>query len=273
MNEFFEYWDNVLKYWREEDGRIPESQKFWFEEQSHLKLHSQLMPEPYWGDIDNNSVVFVNLNPAGAEVEKTNDTCHINLKDDPSTVCGYVSGNYSGVAKSFYPLEKDSIYTDAAKWWKSREKWIDQFELDTYGLKPFAIEVCPWHSNKWTGGKYQSTRNKYPKIKTYMKEMFGPWLERALKGSKYHLALCVGKEFAESIIPLIWPNAQDITKKVTGKTDHTIVNGNARKFWVFAIDGLGHIICTSAQGSNKIPSSEIFGKDEKEIIEKIKALK
>ena len=274
MDDFFEYWDKILKYWREEEGRIPKSQKFWFDEQNHLGLHRLLMPEPYWGNIDNNSVVFINFNPAGAETATPDDDSHISQKENPEKVCGWLSPEYSKVAVSFPLLANDPEdykHYKGAEWWQKRVKWMNQFGIEDNDVKPFAIELCAWHSKKWTGGKYQSKLNSDPEIKTYIKEQFGPWLERALKGSEYHLALCVGKEFADNVIPLIWPESRDITKEITGKIDHTIVNGNARKFWVFAIDGLGHIICTSAQGSNNIPSSAIFGQHEKNIFEKIKS--
>ena len=260
MTEFYKYWDEVLKSWRM-DGEIPESQKFWFEEQGHLNLHSELMPEPYWGDIDNNSVVFINFNPAGAEYVNADDSSHIIHKDNPKEVCGWLSPEYSKVAKTFPLLDKKTpVVYEGADWWKERVKWLSQFGIEEPDLRPFAIELCPWHSKKWIGGKYRSKTNCFPEINAYIKEYFGPWFQRAMKGSKYHLALCIGKEFAEYVIPTIWPTCRyQIIKE-----DFIPVDGNARKFWIFKIKNLGHIICTSARGSNKIPSSETFEEWEKE---------
>ncbi|MDE6693009.1 MAG: hypothetical protein K2K05_06440, partial [Muribaculaceae bacterium] len=259
----------VLKYWREE-GRVPNSQKFWFEEQSHLNLYSELMPEPYWGDIDNNSIVFINFNPAGAEIVSHIDDSHISQRDNSDKVCGWLSPEYSKVAISFPLLaDKSEHYRcyKGAEWWQKRVQWMKQFGIEDNEVKPFAIELCAWHSPKWKGGKYQSKRKQYPAINAYIKEKFGPWLERAIKGSKYKLALCVGKEFADNVIPLIWSSE----KCSVWTPEIPAIDNNARKFRIFKIDGVGHIICTSAQGSNKNPSPEIFSDYEKKIYATIKS--
>ena len=85
-DSFLDFWDNCIRDWAE-TGEIPASESFWFDEQRHQALHSCLMPEPYWGDIDDNSVVLVNFNPAGSVSEDITDTCHLVNKHDRSTVC------------------------------------------------------------------------------------------------------------------------------------------------------------------------------------------
>ena len=145
MDDFFEYWDKILKYWREEEGRIPKSQKFWFDEQNHLGLHRLLMPEPYWGNIDNNSVVFINFNPAGAETATPDDDSHISQKENPEKVCGWLSPEYSKVAVSFPLLANDPEdykHYKGAEWWQKRVKWMNQFGIEANDVKPFAIELC-----------------------------------------------------------------------------------------------------------------------------------
>lgn len=256
--DYIEYWDNQIKVWKE-CGLVPPEEKFWFEEQN-LKLHANLIPEPYWGDIDCNSVVFVNLNPGAQEEEEVENECHRCKCNDESTPCGYLSTNYSEKVRLFPLLEENPIinYSAAEKWWKKRVTWLDHFGLES-DRRPFAMELCAWHSKKWRGANY-----KKPAIHQYISEIFGPALERAIRGSEFRLALCVGSEF-NLLIPEIWPDAQNITNDII-----TIkVEGNSRKFNVWSIPGVGHIISTSAQGSNGIPSKKLFAELEQEIMRKI----
>lgn len=265
-----EYWDNIIREWAE-SGTVPDSESFWFDEQRHLKLHTRLMPEPYWGDIDNNSVVFLNFNPAGAESENIADTSHHANRDNGSTVCGLMSRNYSEIAREF-PLLDDApdcfpVEYAGAGWWKKRVRWADSFAADS-DRKPFAMELCAWHSKKWSRGKYG---NKFKALNGYIRDYFGPWLDRALLGSEKRLILCVGAEFADNIFPIIWPDIEDITIETLGRQQP--VEGNSRRYRIFRIPGKGYAVCTSARGSNGIPSKTAFGDTEKRIIDKIKNIK
>lgn len=262
MNDIEEYWNKIIESWLK-DGVIPESESFWFEEQKHLKLHKTLMPEPYWGDIDHNSVVFVNLNPACAEIVTEDDTSHIAQKDNKQSVCGYFGENYSERAKSFPLLGQMQFEYDGAEWWKKRVKWLNHFGLES-DRQPFAIELCGWHSKGWSRAKY-SNKKRFPQLESYIKEKFGPWLERALRGSQYHLALCIGKEFVEKVIPIIWPNYENIPVFKS----YCPIEGNTREFRIVRIPGVGHIICTSVRGSNGLPSMAVFGQKEADIIKKL----
>ena len=265
--EFEEYWDEVIRKWREGKG-VPESEAFWFEEQKHLHLLPNLMPEPYWGDIDNNSVVFVNFNPAGTEIENESDPSHLCRKDDQTSVAGYFSKNYSEQAKSFPLLNEMPIKYDGASWWNKRVEWKDSFGIENDpGCQPFAIELCAWHSKRWTGGKYNELRN--PRTVAYIKNQFGPWLERAINGSRNHLALCIGAEFHKGIIPMIWPEAEDITEEVID-SGHKPIPNNSREYHVFRIPNVGHIVCTHVRGTNRLPSKRTFGAIEREIFTRIK---
>lgn len=261
--DFISYWDNVSRQWAE-SGEIPCTERFWFEEQRHLKLHTQLMPEPYWGDIDCSSVVFLNMNPAGAAEERPEDTCHHANRADKSTVCGLMANDYSAIASKFpisegeFPIDYDGI-----KWWRRRVEWAKHFGIHSE-RRPFAIELCAWHSRKWTGGKYN--RKMYPEIYRYISEIFAPALRRAIRDAETHLILCVGSEFARSVLPLVWPEIEDVTTETIG--DISPVEDNARQFQVFRIPREGHVVCTSAQGSNGLPSEKVFGNLENLIYNK-----
>lgn len=262
-DSFIDYWDSVIRDWAE-TGEITASESFWFDEQRHLMLNSRLMPEPYWGDIDDNSVVLVNFNPAGSVSEDITDTCHLVNKHDRSTVCGLMSSKYSDIACGFPLLDEFPIQYAGASWWQKRVRWVRRFVPDSH-RNPFAMELCAWHSKKWAGGKYGL---KYPAIRNYISDCFGPWLRRALRGSEMKLTLCVGTEFADRILRFVWPDIEDITLRILDKPQP--VPGNARRYRIFRIPGEGNIICTSARGSNRIPSESVFGEIEKEIFRKIK---
>lgn len=265
-DSFTDYWDRVIRDWAQ-TGEIPDSESFWFDEQRHLALGSRLMPEPYWGDIDNNSVVLLNFNPAGSGSENITDTCHLVNKNDPSTVCGLMSSHYSDIARSFPLLDEFPIEYAGSRWWKKRVRWVSRFVSDTH-RNPFAMELCAWHSKKWSRGKYGT---KFKALESYIRDYFGPWLERALLGSENRLILCVGAEFADNVFPKIWPDIEDITMETFGRQQP--VEGNSRRYRIFMIPGKGYAVCTFARGSNVIPSQTAFGDTEKRIINKIKDLK
>ena len=263
MNDYTAYWDTVIREWAE-TGEIPASEAFWFSEQGHLGLHPKLMPEPYWGDIDSSSVVLVNMNPAGAGSESPSDISHRANRDNPSTLCGLMSGDYGAVARSFPLLGGLPFGYAGSDWWLRRVQWLDQLGIRSR-RRPFAIELCAWHSPKWKGARY--SHRKPLAIHRYIRDIFGPALRRALRGSDEHLVMCVGSEFARSVFPLVWPGMREITGEIVGSPYP--VPGNARQFRVFHIPGEGHAICTSARGSNGIPSVDVFGTKEKEIYTKI----
>lgn len=273
MSDYISYWNEVIAEWTV-CGEIPASESFWFTEQQHLGLYRNLMPEPYWGDIDCNSVVILNMNPAGADVESPSDPCHRENCNNPDTVCELMSGNYSEVACSFPILKDKDELPEALKqyggryWWRKRVEWLNHFEINS-SRQPFAIELCAWHSPKWYRGRYSHMR--YPRIRKYIEDVFGPALKRALRGSEYKLILCVGSEFARYVFPMIWPEIEEMSLNIEGWPRPK--KGNAREFHVYSIPGEGHIITTSARGSNRLPSASKFGDIEKKIIDKIREYK
>lgn len=273
-DNIYAYWDEVIDTWRE-NKEIHPSQKFWFEKQHHIKLYPDQLPEPYWGDIDCNSVVFINFNPGGKH-----NQCKWDKKTDTNTICGHLSYNYSEKVKTFALLDEDDFYKqkgkdgvsdyEGSKWWKKRIKWLEHFNINTE-TKPFAIELCAWHSKKWKRAKYEC-----PELEKYITDVFGIWIRRAIKNSETKLALCIGKEFIENVFPLIWPNNGDfenVTAKIFDSSlmdnGYMKIGDNNRKFGVFKVPE-GHIVCTFTQGSNGMPSSKIFRDYESKIYEEIK---
>lgn len=278
-NDFYDYWDKVILNWRDnEQSPIHPTQAFWFRQgQRHIDLLDNQLPEPYWGRIDDNSVTFINFNPGGEH-----DQCKWENRKRIDTISGYLSKNYSEKAIPF-GLLNDCFYLRKGKngkdyegtiWWRNRIKWLDQFGISSEDRQPmpFAIELCAWHSKKWKRANYDDED-----LIKYISEYFGPWLKLALEHSKYHLVLCVGREFVEKVLPLVWgEELKNITSEIFDKSIMDMENNcmklyddNDRRFWFFEVPQ-GHIVCTSARGSNGKPSAKKFQNYEMKIYEHIK---
>ena len=99
----------------------------------------QLMPEPYYGKIDNNSVTVLNLHPAYRKSE-------LSVLDSAS-MSKRIINTYDNYADSFPPLQSNHFYLRSHQWWQNLLS-KPQFSI-IQECNPFAIETCPWHSKGW----------------------------------------------------------------------------------------------------------------------------
>ena len=272
MKDYIEYWDEVISLWSQGQGdikSIPENEKCWFVEGTNL--HSNLMPEPYWGDPGRCSAVLLNYNPGGPKgIPPIEDNCHINHVKDPvdiSKMSGAMFKKYSDVAKRFPWKDKNSEYAfvtsekqKASKnWMLRRNKWICSLVGET-NLPPFFMEICGWHSYNWKGVRFKSnSRYDAKPLMDYLKKHILPVLMYAIPKSQLGIGLCVGKQFADVILPVLGFKAiMEPVKPITDKH---------RYFQAFEQDGV-KILCTWSWASNNHPSDEYLAY-EKELISKL----
>lgn len=104
-----------------------------------------LMPEPFWGDPDNCSIVIINLNPGYRQDD------HNFIGRSVMNSSEYLVNGYSNFAKKNPIFNNSSFHPDSTTWWRSRLEWIRKvFELsDDNQRLPFMLELCPWHSETW----------------------------------------------------------------------------------------------------------------------------
>lgn len=275
--EFIDYWDKTIKKWAEndnvpEDGKVwfddvypkfPEGEKVWFEVNPKLKNWVKLMPEPYWGNPTECSVVILNYNPASSvKIDKSCDG-HIGNKEDKTTSCGLMSEKYSEIAKSFPILDKHLKCPykcfGGVRWWKGREKWIQQIIgiikpeiLKEDNIKPFALEICGWHSPSWNYIKIDD------KIKNYLKQHLEGVIDEAINNSKVKIGLCIGQDF-DKILKIF--GFEEFKPKTYGVIyeegkGYKPKENIKRWFRVYHKTGGSFILNTHSEGSNQPPSKD-----------------
>ena len=256
--EFYEAWDDVIKAWLE-CGDSFDAQKNPLNVLNDGTLSLQHLPEPYYGDMDNPSIVIINLNPGTGLCEQ----CHLR-KDKPDILVNDVMNNsYSEIAKVF-PIERNSknvhMPRESINWWKSRLEWINHIleirknmgiSIDD-NKKPFAIELVPLHSKSFKVSKAAKyVKNKYPAI-------LGA-IEYAITKSDAQMGLAIGKPIYDTLKQFGYT---DITLKQNKQPDSNI----KRYYRVLEKKNGPKILCTWSSGSNKAPAENPFWGHEENII-------
>ncbi len=251
--DFIDYWDDVINIWLgkkdktlnkystvtksydDEEGKlnveIEKEQAEWFNVTD--KLRPSHIPEPYWGDPCNCSIVIVNYNPGGGTGENRHTYRGKGDSYPDNTMVKYVNENkYSQLAKDCPILKKKTDCNEHSwfcgyegwKWWDKKKKWIQHLEesipqekddsQDAKDSLPFCIDLCAWHSHQWRYKKKDIFDNS--KLKDSITERFVAPLLYAIEKSDCHLAVCIGamysSEFFQKIISKY--TFRDLTKDI-----------------------------------------------------------
>lgn len=158
INDFETYCDNLIRDWHDDPTSLlpPSKTADPFLTKSDIlagkekeKPYFDVMPEPFLGDPENCSIVMINLNPGYSKGDE-----NVLARSAYPTLC---PSGYSAYAKAFPHLDKKPFHTEGAKWWTARKKYLDKIVSqycdtlleDDKNRRPFAVELCPWHSKKW----------------------------------------------------------------------------------------------------------------------------
>ena len=275
MKEFIEYWDEIIREWSKGDGftkSIPQTERIWFDK-TNADLIPGYMPEPYGGNPDKCSAVVLNYNPGGSDTVKKDAYCHISQVAVEGSMPEAMGKRYSEIALDFPWLKpadqrpafmNDERLKPTIDWLRNRTEWVDSLLGKTsdpgQDLMPFFIDICGWHSKNWKGVRFKSnSRYDASPLVDYLKKHILPVLMYSIPKSELGVGLCVGKQFADVILPVIGFKAimepvQPIAEK-------------HRYFQAFEQDGV-RILCTWSWASNKRPSDEYL-QYEKELISKL----
>lgn len=236
---FINYWDEVVRQWLEnnadyskfekeveEQSLIIEAINNKFRDQPEYRLNTIHMPEPYWGDPRDCSIVLLDYNPAGGPRVNRHTTisckscagCDSLSKIDkeviPSmTFIKYVEEKrikgkkgYSSIALTGPVFEAkkglewfwdaDNGY-EGYDWWQQKCGWLDHLVEVTSGKKdekklPFAMELCGWHSQKWNNDMSWIDNGQ---CRTIINNRSILPLFAALRISTCKMAVCIGAEF------------------------------------------------------------------------------
>lgn len=248
--DFIDYWDDVINIWLgkkdkitsnkystdpieaqrlNKDGEsyykdesdklfveIEEEQAEWLKATDKDKLLCPIhMPEPYWGNPCDCSIVIVNYNPAGGTGMNQHTYRDTGDSYPANTMIQYVNENkYSQLAMDFPILKnKEDLSKDkrwwlcsyeGRTWWREKKEWIqhlveksilqekDGSQNANCQSMPFCIELCAWHSPKWPN----NMKDIYDKLKDPITKKFVDPLLYAIEKSDCHLAVCIGAQYS-----------------------------------------------------------------------------
>ena len=243
--DFIDYWDDVINIWLGKKDKLPnkncpveiDAQRLNKDGESYYKdeggkLYVEIekeqaewlnatdkllcpihMPEPYWGDPCNCSIVIVNYNPAGGTGMNQHTYRGIGDSYPANTMIKYVNENkYSQLAmdfpilKSVTDLSKDERWWlcsyEGRTWWRNKMQWMQHLEesilqerndsQDAKASLPFCIELCAWHSPNWPN----NMKGIYDKLKDSITNRFVDPLLYAIEKSDCHLAVCIGAQYS-----------------------------------------------------------------------------
>ena len=273
--EFINYWDGVIAQWLE-DKTIEKDQAPFFDG-NKLALQRDYMPEPYWGNPCECSMVVVNYNPAGGDDH--NPFTYWPCQDNPCTLVNFVKKySYSELALTF-PLLSDNLESvkvkglehdmrfllsyPGRKWWMRQNLWIERltnFSQKPTSKNPFVIELCGWHSEGWKG---TVELLQEPSLKnSIVAHVINPMYD-AIMQSDTRLGICIGKQFGEILSSVA--GFEDITKEIgQSKFPHLVYDSEKglrpikekERYYGIYRKGDTHIINTWSVGSNHHPSEE-----------------
>lgn len=195
-------------------------------------LSDNYIPEPYYGDADNCSAVVVNINPGLTDADVIK---HWNFRTSPDYRLIYdlsymCSGKYSDWQAIYAPFTAGP-WVPGVQWWAdNRNDFIDKvvrlfncYKGQPYisSKKPFAIELCPFHSGN-TGNFKLDSKVLVP---YYADFVFGP-VEQVIKKSQIPFGIgfaslinTVLKKLGYKKVLLYWKDGYDITN---GQPGHAI---------------------------------------------------
>lgn len=198
----------------------------WFKNKDTEKLLCPIhMPEPYWGNPDKCSIVIINYNPGGGLDMSPHTYKGKGAPYPDNTMIEYVNRkSYSALALDFpllktkEELEKDERWWlrsyGGRKWWLQKKEWIEHLvddwakngnkqsdekesKLPIHTRRPFAIELCGWHSQNWNDSTVSIINNVLRK--EYMQKSFIYPLLQSIEKSTTQMAVCIGKQFAPNV--------------------------------------------------------------------------
>ena len=303
-DSFIDYWDNVVDAWfqcADSNGNIAINKlsdpvqtnaiqeqlvftKAVKQPRKDTKLNLDHLPEPYWGNPKDCSIVILDFNPAGGSKPSqwTSIDLYRNLKIKDSLTYYAYNHNYSGLALSF-PLLKNNTWIsgyNGANWWRKKEVWLNNL-VHHKGISnpklPFGMELCGWHSEKWGGIDISD-----PSICKIIEDRVIFPLFYAIDNSQVNFAVCLGAAFDEKLFSNYVINVSDkVYKKIQSKlsvnykrdmsfNDKLVFTSPShRTYKIFQIkDTNNYLINTYYRGGNRTPG-KVWNKFEELIVEEL----
>ena len=188
--EFYERCDQFICDWyKDPEGCALDSiyLKASNNKKSFLYKQRCFMPEPFLGNPEGCLAVMLNLNPADP-MEKF---CY-----KESYARQIISEGYSKRAKEFSIFEEGD---GGSKWWGQRIYWLNRISGNRdENLKPFVVEICPWHSKKWGRLDYE----KGELVETIKSNTLEPAFSAVHNAKISNCVIAIGKDYCEVLSEL-----------------------------------------------------------------------
>lgn len=259
--EFYEHYDKLIADWLDDDSRetiIAEDCYFAAERKKKRNVHIRLsterleIPEPYFGNPEDCSAVIINLNP-GASGDDTRNGYYTALAHLLST------SKFSDFAKSFPCLEKDH---PGYRFWSQKNTWIQRLcGKGNEHLRPFAMELCPYHSKKWNGNFIDDN------VRAHIQKWVLEPAFAAVKHSRLPFALAIGKNCFDELtkrfgfaVEAKWESRNPIFGWPQNE------KGYINRYFAMLQNGTTKVLCTWCLGGTNSAPAESFSEVEQIIL-------
>lgn len=290
LREIPEYWNKYLAEWdKDPQAKADEEKKHgrFFKYSRVLNAGIHYLPEPYYGDLQNPLCVIIDLNPGLSspfdfKKDRNAEGCIYSFfhTHDYSKVNDYYSPFLqSSIAKNGTPCE-----VPGTQWWQNnRMKWIISFIKQYTGEPirnndPLALELCPWHSKKWSNSiiKTNSETEEKAMRQSLYNEIIEPSKE-AILFSLVPFGFCFGLALGDLLLnclgfkEITWNNTNRIGKWPKGKKGK-FVDRTYRLLTKTIGDEIVSFLNIYSKGTYKAPSLKFQEDVEPYIINEIKAI-
>jgi hypothetical protein len=202
LEKYKEHWDKFFEEWSKGEShqkKLLKNDKIWSDENRKGKvwktedgkekstlLEYDVLPQPYLGNIENHSVITLNLNPSRSRKNEEN------IEFEKNNLPKFKK------AENYYKYAEIFPTYDTHPFWQDQKNWIDRI-FEKLGkdapsenkIKPFAIEICPWGSKSFQKLKIK----KDDSLIEYMDHYVFDVIEKGIEYSKLKIVLSVGKAY------------------------------------------------------------------------------
>jgi len=297
INDYISFWDNFDRFWFEsfQKENAPSMDKFirTLSADKHFemflktgKLDPNELPEPYQGDPEKAKFIIINLNPGKSCGEETAETAENESSkflsnygtDFGKQINAFADNNTYDMTYSKFIREwacllpKNRNTVCGGTWWQGkngnggRMKWIRSFAKqlgkgEIANEEVFAMEVCPFHSVKWSNSIICRGKHIKEEMKQYLSEkIFSPAKDIA-KQNDIKCIVCVGSLFNTILSDLygspteVW-NGTNSPMGLDWPLNEKSENCN-RSYALFKEPAYGiKFLVISSSGSNKLPGDD-----------------
>jgi len=270
IQSFFDYNDDLFLRWINRDKQLINDNPFLRFQKANAGLlkeaYFNTMPEPFWGNPENCSVVMINLNPA---FKKGHDVLF--SREKARQLC---PDGYSHFAKRFPIMDRDSYNPEGRKWWDGRNKYLvrlaeayPRIKKGIQNLRPFVVELCPWQTGNWHETRIRLDGNS--SLLDHIDEYVIMPALHAVENSAVDFAVTIGKPILDALlecgftIDKRW--GPGLGSTVLPGYPMTLKKGDAEKtpaevFFTLLTrkesDKTLKVLCIRKSGSNNVPGPE-----------------